>query len=440
MSKGLDSFIAEVEAASKEVGGSRSNNADYVAIGEKLWSAIEQKNLTPKDLEAQIVKRAHLIVSAVQGFSDYQDCFWETSHFLQLGIERLSPSGAVSCGKACSIMFGTEYTEDHFRPEWAIAAIARCTALLAVPSLEAVQEPATLPNLQSAEKLLDIVAKAGEKYRELIPQNPELLQAATASLALLEDLNSQSVFARQTEAKLKPLLKVLRTAVALCDTSSDAVISNLEKAVDLDNPDANLLLEAYNAMCEERPEDLALQLQAVQGPLFQLAFKGITTLNEGSKGKKNKEFFMESLMFCMQMLQPWARSDVAHMEGKRQIAQILRDAGIVTALLKQLEFWQNEWQGNFGDCGRPVFMSILELVRYFPDAVTEEIRASAPAVAIIQKTATIDMNCGGYEAEDTAARRLVAKLEGKENWEECGAAPGGGGFGFGLGPGGPPLV
>lgn len=251
-----------------------------------------------------------------------------------------------------------------------------------------------------------------------------------ASLALLDEGSSGD------DNKRKPLLKPLRTAAALCDDSPEGTIDQLEKSVDLDKPDGNDLFEAYNAMCEEGPDGLICQQRAAKGPLAQLAMLGLRNYNEGREGKNH--LFLESLVFCKQLLEPWARDDPVHMAAKLGIAESLRQQGVVDGLLRQLTFWEKEWSGMYGDCGDPCLMGLLELVRYFPVVLSEEVAVNPDAVALIRRAAaTFHSNPNSFmnrsrESGGSAAARLEALLDGKteENAIPPGTIGAGAGFSF----------
>jgi hypothetical protein len=426
----LDSLISKVETARKSASG---NAQPEVATGELLWKEIAGAHENIEGQEVEIVKCANLITNAVKGFSDYSDCFYDASYLLQLGIERLSQKGALRCAVTCGVLYGTENSSTDFKADWANAALSRCAEWFAVVD---VNDSAVAARLKGALNLVNEVAKAGQEYRDLIAQHGPFRTAVQSSLAVLEDALAQVALGAQTETKLNPLLKTLRTAAALCDNSPDGVILNLEQAVDLSKPDCNLLLEAYNAMCDEKPEDLTRQQRAAAGPLLQLAMHGLSTQTEGSK--KYKDFLMESLMFCRLLLEPWARDDPAHMEAKRTLAEVLRSQGLAQGLLRQLAFWETEWAGSFGDCGDPCFITLLELVRYFPEVLTNDVAANEHAVALIRKVANnfrqFPTNRFGRETAMSTAARLEALLDGKTEEEGVPAGststPGAAGFGF----------
>lgn len=432
MEEKLNQLISKLQELQTAAGNSEDS---LKSIGEALWEDVVRSNDTPEKQEKQVVEYANLINKAVEDFSDYADEFYYTMHFLTLGIERLSPKGAVRCATACRILFGTEDTCDSFEPKWANAALERCAELFTLSSIADVNDTGLVSRFKGAGSLVDEVAKAGEEYRELIANHSAFTTAVQASLALLDDGSSTD------DSKRKPLLKPLRTAAALCDNSPEGKIDQLEKSVDLAKPDGNVLFEAYNAMCEEGPEDLICQQRAVNGPLTQLALQALRNQDEEHEGKNN--LLLEALVFCRLLLQPWAKDDPTHMAAKLSIAESLRQQGVVEGLLKQLAFWEKEWSGSYGDCGGPCLMDLLELVRYFPTLLSEEVAQNLDAVALIRRAAATFRNNSNrflqrsHETGESAAARLEALLDGKT--EEDAVPPGtigaqaGSGFGFGFG-------
>jgi hypothetical protein len=443
----LSAFIAKIKAATPAIGSRGADpNAAAVQLGNTLWSEIETEHTTSEAREAKVVEYAKIIDSAVSGYSDCQECFWEMSYFLQLGLERLSAAGALKCAEACVTMYCTDNVAEDYHPGWATAALSRCSDCLRVAAIEDVNDGNILARFKDADKLAGLVAKAGQEYRPLFAAHAQFSMVVQSSIELLEEGVPQTVFGDHTAKKVKQLLTILRKAAALCDSSADGAINNLEASVDLEHPDANLLLEAYNAMCEERPEDLIVQQQACGGPLTDLALLGINTKNEECED----DLLMESLMYCKLLLEPWQREDPDHMEVKRDIATVLRDKGLVEALLKQFAFWATAWGNMYGDCGGPCFISMLELVRYFPEILTTEIAANADVVGLIRQSAQnyrSQLERGfwgarGYETAESAAARMEALLDGQTEESAVPPAPAergfggfGGGKGFAFGPG-----
>ncbi|KAJ1409244.1 hypothetical protein B484DRAFT_436090 [Ochromonadaceae sp. CCMP2298] len=160
---------------------------------------------------------------------------------------------------------------------------------------------------------------------------------------------------------------------------------------------ADILLEAYNTLCEQDDQTLQLQVQASRGPLTTAAVQVLQTYNEGKKGKG---VFLEACMLLQLLLKPWGETE-AHTTTKREIAHTLQEAGIVPAVMRQMVFWAEDWQGMYGDCGRPCFKILLELLRHIPEtrtAVGESVRQFVAQASLHQSTGT-GAAIEGYEYE-----------------------------------------
>lgn len=418
MQETRDSLIARIAAASEQARTSgAANSVEF--IGEILWNQVLSENPTTQQQEAAVIKYAKLITSAVRGFSDYADCFWEISHFLELSIANLSPKAALHCAQVGVVMYGTEDTSDQFSAGWAQACISRCVQWLTIDATVGFTD-SDIATIQAACSVLKAVADGGGEYRELLQASADLNQAIVTTLTLVEGNPTDTVFSRVDRKRLAPISKLLREITALCSNSSDEVLTCLEMSVDIEDHKSwsgGVLLEAYNAMCEEKPADLALQLKAAQGPLAQLAVKVLQTHNEGKQGKKH--LFMESAVFIKLLLSPWNREDPAIMGTKLQIATILRDLGLLDALLRHFTFWVVEWSSAYADCGMPIFIALYELLLYFPELVESAVLPHEHAVALIRSTAARYKSRpprlfgATYETAESVSVKLENLLDGK---------------------------
>jgi hypothetical protein len=419
----MDDFIQKIETITSHAaggeGGAQSSN--LIQIGETLWNEVLTTQPTVTAQEELVIQYTKIIVNAVTGFSDYKDCFWDISHFLKLAIINMSPTVALECVKAGCVMYDTEATSDHFTSDWADAAIARCVTWIHFNSAANYSDAALVANLTAACRILKEVAKAGAEYKELISASNELKTATDQSIQYADQALADHV----AEAKLlKRVKKELMRVKAMCLTGVD-VLTALESSFDPLDLSRNCFFEAYNSMCERRPVDLSMQLQAAQGPLAAGAVNAMQTMNEG----KNKKVFMEACLFISLLLTPWDQADSAHMAAKLQIAALLRDLGLVEALMGQFSFWISDWGGVFGDCGRPCLISMLELVRYFPNLLQEVIAIKPEVVSFFKTQATEKRDylarSGGrgmfslgvateYEDAGSAAIKLEHLLEGRQ--------------------------
>ena len=339
----MEDFINKLETIRSPSGGGAQS--DNIQIGETLWNEVLTTQPTVTVQEELVIQYAKIIVSAVRGFSDYRDCFWDISHFLKLAISNMSPTVALECVKVGCVMYDTDATSDHFTPDWADAAISRCVTWIHLNSAANYSDAAVVANLSAACRIMKEVANAGEEYKELINANNELKTATDQSIQYADQALADRVVAAKM---LKRVKKELLSVQAMCLTAGADVLTALESSFDPENPSGDCFFEAYNNMCEQRPVDLTLQLQAAQGPLARGAIKVMQTLNEGNK-KKN--LFMEACVFISLLLAPWDRADPEHMTTKLHIAQLLRDLGLVEALMRQFSFWISDWGGVFGECG-----------------------------------------------------------------------------------------
>ena len=386
MSEGdTNALIEKFQALEEQARATASNGrTTTVIVGQLMWTEVIALE-TVVAQEATVTKYAKLIVRAVNGFSDYQECFWEAEHFLQLGIENMSPVVALECAKACSVMYQTNDVSDWLHEEWAKAAVRRCAELIALDATAAEVNEAATARVLDACSIIKVVSKSGEEYKEIIKANTDLAASVPQSVTRISVALQHPPMGKGQKDKLKRALDELKRLQAMCATEAADVITALESSVDLQHPSGDCLFEAYNAMCDQRPEDLVLQLRAAQGPLAQLAVQTLQTMTEGSQKKQN--LFLESCVFVQLLLEPWSREDAAHMATKLQIATILRDMGVLNALLRQLTYWAVEWGGSFGDCGQPCFIALLELIRYFPEQVKEAIKTKPEVVELIHQQA-----------------------------------------------------
>lgn len=421
MSEALDQLIARIDAAVSQAHSSEDSREDIVVAGEILLKDVQEKHSTVEEQEKDLIKTVNLITQAVNGFSDYAECFWSASYFLQLIIETYSAKAVLQTVKACAVLFGTENSSDDFQEGWSLAAIKKCAQILKVESAEQLTDPAVLKAFKDVNAILREVCEAGDEYKELVKENTGLKDSLAEVNLLLEQSSGgarKSVFNAAHTAAMEAVQKELFKIEAMSSDSSEGIIAALEQSVDLSNPSGTPLFEAYNAMCEEQENDLALQVRAAQGPLAQLAIQVLVQLNEGVEGKE--ELFLEALVFCRLLLEPWNRDDAAHMEVKKQIATFLKDQGIVPALVGQLAFWATEWNFMFGDCGDPAVIALLHLARYFPNIVTDEIQPNAGAVSFIRHNAEFYRGNAkrsafttDYETAYSASISLEAFLDGK---------------------------
>ena len=144
------------------------------------------------------------------------------------------------------------------------------------------------------------------------------------------------------------------------------------------------LSQVYHSMSEETEQSLQLQIEASSGTSAQLAVNTLLSANEGSS--EGNPLFHESCAFVMLLLVPWDRANNAHLAAKLHIATSLRNLGVVEALFGQFTFCATQWGGYIGDCGAPCLISLLELVRYFPD-VKYGILAKPEIVMLIKQQA-----------------------------------------------------
>ena len=450
MSGALDQLIARIDAAVNQAQSSGDSREYLLAAGEILLKDIQAEHTTEQDQEKALIKIVNRITQAVNGFSDYGECFWSASYFLQLIIEKYSAKAVLQTVKACAVLFGTENSSDDFQEGWSLAVVKRCAQMLKVESAEQLSEPFVLKKIKDVNAILREVCDAGNEYQELIKENTDLKDSLAEVNLIFEQASGGargSVFDAAHKTALEAIKKELFTLEAMSSDSSEAIITALEQSVDLSKPTGTPLFEAYNAMCEEQEADLALQVRAAQGPLAQLAIQALVQQNEGKEGKKH--LFLEALVFSKMLLEPWDRNDEAHMAVKKQIATHLKDQGIVPALVGQLAFWANEWKFSFGDCGDPAVIALMHLVRYFPNIVSEDILPNTHAVAFIRHNAEYYRTSPNRGASDgffhetaySASVILEAFLDGKPEppmptkQELAARAPGGMGFrGFGAAP------
>lgn len=439
MSDALDQLIERVSNATKRAQEGSDGRDSIVVAGELLLSEVREAHPTVVEQEKVLTKWVNLITQAVHGFSDFQECFWEASHFFQLIIENYSHKTVLQTVKACVAVFNTEHSSDNLVEAWAIAATKRCAGWLKVESSEELSKPEVLKNVKNVNTILHAVAEAGEEFKDIIKDNTDL-KDSLAELNLFVEQTSVggSVFSAANQAAAAAIKKEIVKIEALSSDSAEGVITALEQAVDLEKPSGTPLFEAYNAMCEEQPADLQLQVRASSGPLAQLAVQAIFKQNEEKEGKKH--LFLEALVFCKLLLQPWDREDAAHMEAKLQIATSLLELDVVTALLSQFRFWAVEWKFSYGDCGDPAIFCVLELARYFPNVINDKILPNADAVAFIRTVAEQhrgNLSRPGFRVRSAdsggfAATVLEALMDGLPE-PVAEAVPGGQGFAFGAG-------
>jgi hypothetical protein len=278
----MDELISKIETLSRRP-RVPSDPTGAIDVGEALWGEVRLL-ATDVEREALIVAWARIITTAVNGFSDYQDCFWQTEYFFELAISyAVSTSTALECIKACHVMWQSHDVSEHFTPGWANAAIIRAIEWLRVPRGGHEQlDTARVADIIGGCKILKAVAKAGREYEELMLKHAVLSDAISESMHCVEEACSEG---RQLTHVLEQLLAVK----AMCAATAANVLTALEQSVNLRRPSSDCLLNAYNAMCDQRPEDLELQVRASQGPLVTLALHILTTRNEGTGLDANGE-------------------------------------------------------------------------------------------------------------------------------------------------------
>ena len=359
-------------------------------------------------------KWMNVIVMAIESNSDYQGCFWEASHFLKLVIDVYSPTVVLETVKACVSIFNTDHSSDNVYDDWARAATKRCAQLIRIESPEEVLSPEVLKRVKDARIILNKVGEAGFEFQEVVKADSDLKDSlAELNLLLVQAPTNSSVFSAVNKKAAAALKKeVLRIECMACDSAEGTLIA-LEQSVDLAYPTGDYFFEAYNAMCEHEQASLELQKRAAQGPLAKLAVQALFTQDEHNQGKK--DLFGESLSFIKLLLEPWDREDAAQMEIKLQIATALLELDIVTGLLKHFNFWV-EHKFGYGDCGDAAVLSLLELVRHFPNLIGDKILPNAGAVSFIRHLAEVDRKSTIHRSRVTGERAagiIEALMDGK---------------------------
>mmetsp|Transcript_26663 Transcript_26663/g.59026 ORF Transcript_26663/g.59026 Transcript_26663/m.59026 type:complete len:275 (+) Transcript_26663:482-1306(+) len=252
-------------------------------------------------------------------------------------------------------------------------------------------------------KMIGRVANAGSEYEALVKGNVVLVSALGSRLQDLEGMGSAGSTgdAGGVGGAFASAAHRVQHTLSLCAVGALPQLLALERAcTNVGNKPsvlADILLEAYNTLCEQDDQTLQLQVQASRGPLTTAAVQVLQTYNEGKKGKG---VFLEACMLLQLLLKPWGETE-AHTTTKREIAHTLQEAGIVPAVMRQMVFWAEDWQGMYGDCGRPCFKILLELLRHIPEtrtAVGESVRQFVAQASLHQSTGT-GAAIEGYEYE-----------------------------------------
>jgi len=380
-----EQLMERISAATKRASESGDKRDPLVVAGEILLDDVRKQYPSIPQQEKILTKWANITIQAIQDFSDYKECFWEASYFYQLIIENYSAKTVLPTVKACVAVYNTEYSSDKLVTGWATTAMKICAKWIKSEASEDISKPELLQAIKNANSVIYAIVKAGQEFKDIVKSNAELKDVLAELNLLIEQsqVAGSIVCSGTNSAAVAAMKKELVQIEALSCDSAEGVISALETWVDLANPSGAPLFEANNIICEEGPSDLEVQVRASQGPLAKLAVQAVFQQNEGNKGKRN--LFLEGLVFCQLLLQPWDRSNAAHMEGKMQIASALQELDIVTALLGQFKFWAVEWEFKFGDCGDPAFLAFLELARYFPDIIKDRVLPDEDVVTLIRR-------------------------------------------------------
>lgn len=164
----------------------------------------------------------------------------------------------------------------------------------------------------------------------------------------------------------------------------------------------NSLLDGYNSMCEETHDDLLLQSQSVSNQLSLCAMSVLYNVTEESE--QNTELLMEAIMWFSLLLQYWDENDSEQMRIKREIADTLKDLGIIEGVMRHMEFWATEWNGCCGDCGIGIFQCLRYLTYYFPEAMKLRLQQCNPRVLDMISTTSQRRGSSGEKA------RLIMKF------------------------------
>jgi len=407
-------LIKRVGDANKKAQESGGKEGKVLLAGEFLLSDVKELHPSAAAQEEYLIKCMNVIVMAMESNSDYRAYFWEASNFFQLVIESYSTTVVLETVKACVSVFNSEHNAADVCDGWARAATKRCAQLIHLESTEEILSIEVLKRVKEARTILDKVSEAGYVFQDVIKAEPELKDSlAELNLMLVQAPTNSSVFSAVNKKAAAALKKEVLCIESMSSDSAEGTLIALEQSVDLTRPTGAPFLEAYNAMCEHEQASLDLQVRAAQGPLAKLAVQALFTQNEHNQGKK--DLFGEALSFIKLLLEPWDRENAAHMETKLQIATSLLELDVVTGLLKHFSFWV-EHKFGYGDSCEAAVVSLLELIRHFPNLIGDKILPDAGAVTFIRYLAEVGRTSTIYRSRVTGERAagiIEALMDGK---------------------------
>ena len=308
----------------------------------------------------KLITIANVVRNAVKGESDYRGEFARLGHLLSLGIMNGSVDCALSCVKACETMYDTHEVEEFYSEEWAIATITR---IISCTHLDVTT--IAINDIMIGCKMLTLLYESGDKYEHLVKSNELLQQTLAAAMAYIENNNIMNQ-CKLNKKQFNQLKKEVSLAQGLCSTG-ETKLRLLENSIDMQDIKlkavGNVLFNAYNSMCEERPEDLDIQVLAAQGNLMKAAIYILAHYTEATESSS----FLEACVFIKLLITPWNRTDALHMQKKLIIANILKEMNIYELLTKQFDFWWIQWNGSYGDCYDPCIIILKEYLCYFPE-------------------------------------------------------------------------
>jgi alpha-tubulin suppressor-like RCC1 family protein len=388
------------------------------SLSDAMWDYYKKK-YSPEQFSKEYENSLDTILTSVRGFSDFREVFADLFEYVARGIQEIPQeeiSIVVKCVEVCSLLYSTVEVDTFYHSGWVEIVLQRSIKFLSQTHLILKEINDHPERFETKDNPLQTILDGVLQMIELVQQSGTEYQNEMKSLSstkILFDLIQQSLELCQTMEFLPSHLKLtlenkFHRLLSLCSDNPQLKIDHLNQikfslsssnnnnndsshnnfnAIESNNPNryseifqqldckmiANSLLDGYNSMCEETDDDLHLQLKCVSCELSLSAMSILHHVTEGSEEVKG-EVLIEAIMWFSLLLQFWNENDLEQMRIKREIANILKDLGIIEGVMRHMEFWAIEWNGCYGDCGFGVFQCLRYLSFYFPEVMKSRLQ------------------------------------------------------------------
>jgi hypothetical protein len=362
-----DAFTQQMLMANARVVDASDDCEKDAVMGDVLWSKVITTLPSNAEKNKAMRKYVQIMISSIKGFSDYRDCYAGLSYFLALGVKHLSIPVALECVKACVLMYSTHEVDSWFVEHWAVSSLEVCLTVLK-STCETIESTNTTDKLSYQNDVIAVcnilqeIVSAGDEYEKLLAARSQEISGYVAHIA---------AHVKAVDKGAPKLMQHLRRAIAICASDENKLVA-LEENIDVlvvnYKLESQTLLDAYNLMCFQDEASLLLQQRAVHGNLVFASFRILDALNEGDD---KSCALLQAACFLSLLLSPWDSSSEQHMKAKHELTAILSAKGLFEKLLKHLRFWAIDWNGAFGDIGRPIFVCTQHMVLSFNELAVQ---------------------------------------------------------------------